>query len=228
MSEQTTIVGNLLDETAVRDAIHFALAPVVGSRKSGVMMPGTHVGLDANGEADMAKVKIGIVDPFLTSPVNPGQRFWLFLYPNTVTGLRHQWTHPAFGEEVAVVRQPVAMTPKSGDTLDELIIKLADKAEETGDLRAEALRIMVRTPEQVAESEAWLRAYAERLRPYDNGNADSYREMMEDIRQGTVYAYGSDLHSLSELDDAEEFFKHLAVVRGQRIDPNDLTFSCSC
>jgi hypothetical protein len=36
------------------------------------------------------------VDPFLADPVQPGQMFWLFLYPQTITGLRHVWEHLAF------------------------------------------------------------------------------------------------------------------------------------
>lgn len=95
-------VGRLLDENAKRDAIHFALAPVIASE---ILSPGDHVSLDSNGEAfaddrDEGRT-LGIVDPFLKSVVLKGERFWLFLYPNTITSLRHEWTHPQFDGEAS-------------------------------------------------------------------------------------------------------------------------------
>lgn len=89
-------IGKLLDEGQQRDAIHIAVAPVVAARS---LSPGQRVGLTDEGKADSLIDKdIGIVDPFLERPVKRGERFFLFLFPNTVTGLRHQWVHPAFGE----------------------------------------------------------------------------------------------------------------------------------
>lgn len=86
-------VGKLIEDNAARrDAIHVAVAPVEAAED---LLPGQHVGLVV-GKASAGVEPIGVVDPFLTATILKGQRFWLFLYPNTVTSLRHVWTHPAF------------------------------------------------------------------------------------------------------------------------------------
>ena len=42
---------------------------------------------------------LGIVDPWLTSDVRKGQYFLLWVYPRTVTSLRHVWEHPGVPDE---------------------------------------------------------------------------------------------------------------------------------
>lgn len=88
-------LGLLIKGDQQKDAIHIAVAPVIADQP---LEPGAHVGLIRQGSdhAGLVKNPIGIVDPFLKKAVKQGERFWLFLYPNTVTSLRHEWTHPAF------------------------------------------------------------------------------------------------------------------------------------
>jgi hypothetical protein len=95
------MIGKLAASDAQRDAIHVAIAPVVAAEP---LEPGTHVGFweDGSGLVGCCKNPIGIVDPFLNYFVKPNERFYLFLYPNTVIGMRHQWSHPAFAPEVPV------------------------------------------------------------------------------------------------------------------------------
>ncbi len=97
------ILGLLIEGEASRDAIHVALAPVTSDQ---TLNPGQRVAL-VKGRSDLVEASnsdtIGIVDPYLRSPVQPGQRFWLCLYCRTVTSLRHQWTHPAFPEEMSTM-----------------------------------------------------------------------------------------------------------------------------
>jgi hypothetical protein len=93
MENTQDLLGKVLDASAQRDAIHIAVAPVIAARS---LAPGQSVGLTKDGEADSLMDKdIGIVDPFLKAPVKRGERFFIFLYPNTATGLRHVYTHPA-------------------------------------------------------------------------------------------------------------------------------------
>lgn len=87
-------IGNIIDEREKRDAIHLAVEPVLAAEK---LFPGQDVGPDGT-----TKNPVGIVDPFLKSPVFPGQRFWLVVYPRQIHSLRHVWTHPAFIDEPEV------------------------------------------------------------------------------------------------------------------------------
>lgn len=90
----------IIHTTAARDAIHIAVAPVVAAN---LLPPAAHVGLITQGgdvlATNTASRKIGVVDPFLRNAVKAGERFWLFLYPNTITALRHEWVHPDFPAE---------------------------------------------------------------------------------------------------------------------------------
>lgn len=97
MNDTQSLIGKILDSPQERDAIHIAVAPVVAVSN---LEPGAHCGIDGT-----AKNPIGVVDPFLRGQVRRGQTFWLFLYPNTITALRHNWTHPAFASK------PIVSTP---------------------------------------------------------------------------------------------------------------------
>lgn len=97
-TQKTPTLGELISGDEERDAVHIAIVPVTAAIQ---LLPGEHIGL-AQGQDRMLvcrvskKDQIGIVDPFLKAPVQIGQQFYLLLYPNTVTSLKHHWTHPKF------------------------------------------------------------------------------------------------------------------------------------
>lgn len=87
-------IGQIITDEQPRDAIHIAVAPVVAAEK---LFTGQHIGMTPEGTATTHVFNpIGIVDPFLRVPVEQGMRFWMFLYPGSVTSLLHVWSHPAF------------------------------------------------------------------------------------------------------------------------------------
>lgn len=110
MSSEQPKIGKILDGPSCgRDAVHVAIAPV---RAGQFLMPGWHVGIDKNGVAvcnpddnswEEPVKMIGIVDPFIDSGISTGKWFYLFLYPGTITTLRHVWTSPAFPSAKAPV-----------------------------------------------------------------------------------------------------------------------------
>lgn len=97
MKNNTPEVGQLAYPGAERDAIHMAIAPVVAGTS---LAPGERVIIKDNKAFGSKKLPIGIVDPFLTKAVKEGEIFWLFMFPNTITSLRHDWEHPKLPKNV--------------------------------------------------------------------------------------------------------------------------------
>lgn len=86
-----------------RDAIHLAVEPIVAGES---LIPGANIGISggkAYNAGDGIKA-LGIADPFLQTTINPGEMFWLIVYPRQITSLRHVWEHPDFETQVTVVR----------------------------------------------------------------------------------------------------------------------------
>ena len=102
-------LGELADDNSRRDAIHVAVAPVIAGER---LLGGMHILLrDGKAYMDTKYVQdnpdipvvgvrtdktIGVVDPFFDECILPDQKFWLLLYPGSITSLRHVFTHPAF------------------------------------------------------------------------------------------------------------------------------------
>jgi hypothetical protein len=102
-----TMGGLLPDDAGGRDAVHVAVFSAVSDEK---LRPGQDVAIAENGISDVKVAPrgelVGIVDPFLKTPVAPGARFWVYLYPRSITGLSHRWAHPAFEETATTYVTP--------------------------------------------------------------------------------------------------------------------------
>ena len=98
MSKEDTqqTIGKFHAAQYERDAIHVAVMSVVAAEP---LKPGQHIGFTEHGYRVTSKPAggyklLGIVDPFLPKGVKEGDRFWMMLYPNTITSLKHLWSHP--------------------------------------------------------------------------------------------------------------------------------------
>jgi len=99
------------------------------------------------------------------------------------------------------------------------------------------------TPEWCA-ADRWLREYAKKLNPYDlrrydyqkreyvevpDGAEAAFQRLIQGLQELELSAYGSGLHGLYELDDADELREQAAVWLGKQIaEWGEFTFSCSC
>jgi len=92
------VLGRLADPKAAKDAIHVAIIPVTCEHAK--VYPGEPLRVSYGAILKAGDEEShGIVDPFLTSPVMPGERFYMLLKPGSITSLRHDWEHPAFTDK---------------------------------------------------------------------------------------------------------------------------------
>ena len=88
-------LGTIIGDNEKRDAIHLAVLPVKAGKP---LMPGQYINLK-DGLAYPDSNGLGIVDPFIGGPIEPGQNFWMVLKPRIIKSLRHVWNHPSFPDE---------------------------------------------------------------------------------------------------------------------------------
>lgn len=112
-------IGHEPSEFAQRDAIHVAVIPAISGDN---LNAGDDVKIGDDGLAYMCPFSqgVGIVDPFCYGDIDPGKRFWLFLKPNSITGMRHHWEHPKFPDS----REPRPATTEIEDARVWLAVKM--------------------------------------------------------------------------------------------------------
>ncbi len=82
-------------------------------------------------------------------------------------------------------------------------------------------------PDDVAFSKKWLKEYAAKMNCYDDPEK-AYETLVEGLCSQELFAHGTDLHGLFELEDSDELREHAEKVLGIRIDWDNYSFTCSC
>lgn len=77
------------------------------------------------------------------------------------------------------------------------------------------------------ESEQWLRRYAVRMNCYEKPDK-AFSNLIEGLRKSDLFAHGTDLHGLYDLDNAEDLRFHAERYLGINIDWDRFIFGCSC
>lgn len=226
-ADQTTaLIGKIHAEAHPRDAVHIAVAPVIAGE---VLAPGQHVGIigrDDDSETFVVgrhEKPIGIVDPFIEGVVLPRQHCFLFLYPGSITSLRHEWAHPAF--QATAKPQPV---PAASDEewphettkpTSPLSAAIPDQDEWPYNCPACATDVQ-------EESREWIKVFAAQIE-------QTYNRLMEAAGRWVEcedYTRDDREHYKDvDYDLWKVFWHHYEVVTGTKVkDKESSFFTCSC
>lgn len=195
-------LGTIIDDTQKRDAIHLAVEPVIAKDR---LWPGQNV--SSAGQANHPNA-VGIVDPFLSKPVEAGQRFWLVLYPRTIKSLRHVWEHPAFSpseiQDNLNAHESLSKIEKSQKWIEDYVIQCQEHED--------------RIDYDYVKEESFT---YENLMNFADEWVDSNQEFPD-------YFYVSE--SLRNKGLPEEFWDHYEIVTGKKVKENkkESFFTCSC
>lgn len=204
MSDKRTVhtdaldtLGTLsLEETASRDAIHIAVEPVLSDE---ILYAGQFIGIENGKASTKAKKLLGIVDPFLTGAIYPGNKFWMLVFPRTITSLRHVWSHPDFNEELKIPSFPQGVSGAKS--------WLQNWCKSTGDITYEEL------------IEVMDKGFVKSENP-ENGY-----ELRWENHHDYLLSVGCDN---STYDIPAEVWIHVETILGRKLDSYPSHFSCSC
>lgn len=94
------------------------------------------------------------------------------------------------------------------------------------ELAARKLVAMIQSDE-LAASVRWLENYANRVNSYDEPDK-AFARLIEGLETKEIYAHGTDLHGLYELDYQDELEENARRFLGIDIKLGEFSFSCSC
>jgi len=207
MNDALDTMGTIHDEpVGSRDAVHVAVLSVTAGN---LLRPGQHVALDDDGSTarsnGLGAPTVGIVDPFLDVPVlQPGEKFWLFVYPRTITGLQHVWTHPQIPEQL----DPASIAG-DGITMNDMEVAVVTRG----------------------ASETWLREYLAEYagtgNPYDDPDCDTFESLVEKLSSAYddyVIVRGYDASG----PISPQLWPHLENYLGHPVAHHPTYWSCSC
>lgn len=202
-------VGKLITTAQQRDAIHVAILPVYAGCR---LIPGAHIEINNLGIAGYFGGKhCAIVDPFLEKPVEIGDQFWAFMYPGSINSLRHDWTHKDVKCDNYALGVDYRFNIKSDDPNDTPKINLL-------------------------LAKCWLTEFAKELNRiasrYEGFTANYYNydrllEIGRDCLTGGAHAGNDDTRDYFN-EHKEEFLRHVGVILGKEIEPENVYFSCGC
>jgi hypothetical protein len=212
-----------------RDAIHLGVEPVEAGEH---INPGEHIGIGPDGKAYCSvdscvysNIKaVGIADPFITGSINPGEKFWLVVYPRQITSLRHVWEHNDFPSTEIPEQKLSDMS--SEELMAEIQKRLSQNNIVSSVSEVPAIPVGDDGEEEtVEESIQWIKNYA------DNLGIDY--DVLMDYADRWVLGYHDFLCYGGLLEGeyvSDEFWDNYDIVRDRSTNDSNRGsfFTCSC